>query len=50
MAAPIRPTPCGLYDSRVWQASGIAMTIMIASFRSIDQDIWKTMSADGVPE
>jgi len=48
MATPIRSTPC-LYDSCVWQASSVAMTIITASFRTIDQDIWRTMSVDGVP-
>jgi glucose/mannose transport system permease protein len=32
----------------VWQASGVAMAIMMASLRGIDQDIWKAATVDGV--
>lgn len=33
----------------VWQASGVAMAIMTASLRSVDQDIWRAADVDGVP-
>lgn len=33
----------------VWQAAGVAMAIMTAGLRGIDQEIWKAAAVDGIP-
>jgi len=33
----------------VWQASGLAMALILAGLRGIDEEIWKATRIDGIP-
>ena len=33
----------------VWQASGLAMALLLAGLRGIDEEIWKATRIDGIP-
>jgi len=34
----------------VWQGAGFVMVLMLAGLRGIDEDIWKSLSIEGVPK
>jgi len=34
----------------VWQGSGFVMVLMLAGLRGIDEDIWKSLSIEGIPK
>ena len=34
----------------VWQGAGFVMVLMLAGLRGIDEDIWKSLSIEGIPK
>ena len=34
----------------IWQSAGLVMAILLAGLRGIDQEIWKAVKIDGIPE
>lgn len=34
----------------IWQSAGLVMAILLAGLRGIDQEIWKAVKVDGIPE